>query len=174
MAGIEWQTLRALSTTDDTGLAADACTWDSVTTNQSPISLKAFGRNNHADHAGMEILFYGTDAADETMNWNLYLGSVNGPFINVAYGTATLGLTETGATNTFYADTIAISSTPSSQWPGSVTVKSAFQYNLGTGSVTGAGIAYLWLDTREYDWALMLMDKNSSAASIGADYRLLG
>lgn len=170
MAGIEWKELRAVSSTDDTGLTASTAYWSSVIDNENYVNLDSFGRNNHLDFAGMEIMFRGTDAADETMNWNLYLACVNGPFINVAYGTATLGATETGSTNEYYADTIVITAF---NWPGNVTVKSAQEYNLGTGSVAGAGVSLLWLDTREYNYALMLMDTNSSTATCGADYRLL-
>ncbi|MFA5187009.1 MAG: hypothetical protein WC551_11055 [Patescibacteria group bacterium] len=67
------------------------------------------------------VHFAGTDAANETCNYKLYGWRENGPAMLICSGTFTLGAAVTGATNTFYADTITVTDT----WPTTVVTSDA-------------------------------------------------
>ncbi len=166
MSKNQWTALRVVSATDDTGPAADGVDWTSMD-EDAYVNVKSTSLAGNK-LGGIEIIFKGTDAADEVTNWALYAAESGGPAICVAYGTATLGATETGTADTFYADTITVTA---SGWPGGVSVTTNTQYNMGTGAVAGAGIATMYLDTREYEYFTMKMEKDT-AASMGCDYRI--
>lgn len=154
--GTSWTVLRAVSSTDDTGLAAAGAKWLDVSDDVLAVNLD--------DSVGaLAILFKITNAADETANWCLYAAKgVGSPAEFVAYGTCTAGLTETGEAYEFFADTIVITV---QNWYKTVSIKAGYQYNLGTGVVTGAGISALILDSCEYTQWLMLMSKGTCATA---------
>ena len=54
----------------------------------------------------IDVYFYGTDAANETVNYKLYGYKDNGPALLLTSGVATLGAAVTGGTTTYYGDTI--------------------------------------------------------------------
>ena len=158
---MNYRVLRAVSATDDTGLAADGVDYDSI--KDSLVGIKPGQRGE------VTIIFKGTDANNETLNWNLFaVKGVGSPAEQVAYGTAILGATQTGETNEFYADTIAITG---QKWLRTVSAIQGLQYNLGTGAVSGAGIAKLTFDSMEYEYLYMLMSKGT-CATCGADFAL--
>ena len=150
-----WIVLRTISATDNTGLAAGGAKW-------SDVSSSVVAINNTTDSVGiLQIVFKITDANEEVANWCLYACKGYGSVPEfVAYGTATAGLTQTGETNEFYADTIAITN---QDWYKTISTKDGYQYNLGTGVVAGAGISALILDSCEYTHWLMLMSKSTNA-----------
>lgn len=57
---------------------------------------------------GVDVCFYGTDAADETCNYKIYVYKSNGPGLLWCNGVFTLGTAVTGTTDTYYADTITV------------------------------------------------------------------
>lgn len=149
-----WITLRAVSSTDDTGLAAGGAKWSDVSSSM----VQIHPRN---PIGALSFAFLGTNDADEVLNWVIYAAKgINGPIEFVAYGTATLGLTQTGETTEFWADTISITN---QEWGTTIRVVPGFQYNLGTGIVSGAGVAFLELDSRERDYWLVLISKSTTA-----------
>jgi hypothetical protein len=153
-----YKTLRAVSATDDTGLAAGGAKWSDVSSIVVPIDYSAIGMAH--------IIFRIQNAANEIANWLLYLvKGVGSPAEFVAHGTATAGLTETGVSNEFYADQIAITK---QSWYSTVKYIPGYQWNLGTGEVAGAGIGKLAFDTYEYGSAILLMSRNTCLAA-GAD-----
>lgn len=159
----KYKTLRAVSATDDTGLAAGGAKYSDVSGD-----LVALGSEGQLGE--IAIVFKGTDAADEDMNWCLYaVRDEDQPAEYIAHGTATLGATGTGNTNEYYADTITITN---SDWVKPLTVTGGYQYNLGTGEVAGAGIAKLNFDGFECKFLLCLMSKGT-CATCGADYALV-
>ena len=150
-----YSTLREISATDDTGLAATTANWANVFTNLVELeytAIKTIGM--------VHIKFIGTNADDEEGHWWLYAckGFHDDPEF-VAYGTFILGATTTGRTLEFWADTITITE---QDWLKTVSVVAGNQYNLGTGSIDG-GIAKLVFDSCEYKYLLMLMSKNTNA-----------
>jgi len=155
-----YSVLRAISATDDTGLSATAAKWSDVANDMVELdytAIKTIGM--------IHIKIRGTDTDDEAGNWCLYAckGQGDAPEF-VAYGTFILGATTTGGTDTYWADTIAITE---QNWHKTVYVVAGNQYNLGTGSVDG-GVAKLDLDSCEYKFWLMLMSTNTNATG-GAD-----
>ena len=159
-----WITLRAVSSTDDTGLDAAEAKWSGLPTGIIEIHAKS----PLDDPIGaLTFIFKLTDSADETANWCLYATKgVGSPAEFVAYGTCTAGLTQTGNTDEFYADTIVITV---QNWYKTLSIKAGYQYDLGTGVVTGGGISALSLDSCEYtDW-LMLMSKGT-CLTMGAEF----
>ncbi len=149
-----YRILRPISTADDTDLGA--------------ATLKFSRRPNSAvlvpEATGLvEIGFFGTDAADEILNWTLYAykqddyageSEWEGPATYIANGTATLGTGQTGETNEFFADTIAITS---QGWPKTVQVSDS----------TNNRFARLSFDLLDYRMALAILTKDT-AASMGA------
>ena len=156
----QWRTLRAVSATDDTGYAADGVAWSTVRNNFTNIQLQA-GRSSSVGN--VQFIFKGTDAENETFSWALYTLKFGGIAQTVAYGTGVLGATTDGTY--FYADTIVITD---QDWDRTVSVVEAMQFNLGTGAVTGGGLAKLELDSLEHELWEMKMT-TSTAATIGCD-----
>jgi hypothetical protein len=155
--------LRAMSASDDTGPAANGATWAAL----GSIAKEVLDRNDARRIGGIHIRIKGTDADNEAGAWSLLAAKEQGePFQTVAYGTYTLGATQTGNENEFYADTITITG---SSWPTSVSVTTGLQYNLGTGVVAGAGIALLSVDTLEHRYWILKMNTDT-AATCGAEY----
>lgn len=161
-ANLGWQELKALSAYADTGYAADEVEWavcgDDVT------DAGTFRSNVRGV---CEIRFRGTDAADEVIDWALLGVQKSGqPAEQIAYGTATLGVTEVGelfgseTTNQFYADTIAIDG---QSWKSTVKSVNGVQYDLGTGAVTGGGIARLEFDLFEYKHVILKLSVDTAA-----------
>jgi hypothetical protein len=156
-----YRTLRAVSATDDTGLAADGAKYSDVSSLLVPTLNVQAGE--------VSIIFKGTDATDETMNWCLYaVRDINSPAEFIAHGTATIGATETGADDEYYADTITVTK---EAWLRPLNKIDGYQYNLGTGAITSGGIAKLSFDTMEYKYLICLMSKGT-CATCGADYTL--
>ena len=98
-----WSPLHTAVTADDTVLTADT-TGRTFAFSDKPSTAKRLNNDNVA----ADILFYGTDANDETVNYKVYVYKDNGPALLWCYGAATLGAAVTGATDTFYADTISV------------------------------------------------------------------
>jgi len=156
-----YRTLRAISATDDTGFAANETNWTSAGGSAVRIALA------REQTGSVHIIFKGTDAENETMNWCLYaFKGDNCPPEFVAYGTATLGASETGEANEFYADTITITK---QDWYRDLVPKAAYQYDLGTGEVAGGGIASILIDMCEFEHLICLMSKGT-CATMGADF----
>jgi len=152
-----YKVLRAVSATDDTGLAAGGAKYSDVSSSLVAITPSQRGM--------IHIYFKGTDAENENGNWVLYaVKGTDAPAEFVAYGTFTLGLTQTGETDEFYADTIVITV---QNWIKTVSVVDGYQYNLGTGALNG-GVAKLVFDSCEYEYLYMLMSKGTCATG-GAD-----
>lgn len=153
----KWTMLRRVSETDDTGYAADAVAWSTVRNNFTDIS------NPGRPVGVVQFLFKGTDAENETFTWSLNAIRYGGVPRTVAYGTGILGATTDGTY--FYADTIVITS---QGWDRTFSVTTALQNNLGTGVVSGGGIALLEGDSLERELWEMKM-QTSTAATIGCD-----
>jgi len=160
-----YKTLRAVSATNDSGLPAHAVAWASV--RGQVVEVMPGKTNELAENRGIaSIVFKLTDATGEIANWALWAVKEEGcPAEFVAYGTCTAGATKTGATNEYYANTIAITK---SVWPGVVKSVEGYQYDLGTGAVTNGGIAKLVVDSCEYRYLICKMRK-STCATMGAD-----
>ncbi len=153
----QWATLRAVSATDDTGYAADAVAWTTVRNNFTNIS------NPGRPVGVVQFRFKGTDLEDETFTWSLNATRYGSVPRTVAYGTGILGATTDGTY--FYADTIAITG---QGWDRTFSVTTALQNNLGTGVVSGGGVALLEGDSLERELWEMKME-TSTAATIGCD-----
>jgi hypothetical protein len=115
----KYYVLRAVSATDDTALVLSGTSSTCDFENKPSYAVSVPDRVN-----AISIIFLGTDAANEVMNWTLYAYKDGGPAEYVAAGTATLGTQPVdsdvaGATGGFYADTITISS---QKWLKTVTV----------------------------------------------------
>lgn len=149
--------LRAVSATDDTALAAATMQWAS-----KPAATLDMGLQT----GSVEIIFKGTAAANATFNWTLwaYKGYQTGddsrivtsPALYIATGTGILGAAQTGGTNEFYADTLAITS---QAWTKTVSI------------VDGSGndrTARLQFDLMEHRHILCLMTKGT-CTTMGAD-----
>lgn len=96
-----WTTLRSGVTADDTALDGTTSSYTFVFSDR-PSSAKEI---NYAWN-GIDVFFSGTDAADETCNYKVYLYKSNGPAILWCNGVYTLGAAVTGETTTYFADTI--------------------------------------------------------------------
>jgi len=169
----DYNVLRTLSATDDTGPAATDCNATAADALISASTAKMIyrGRTSQFDtHRGnVTITFAITNATGEVADWALYGIKMNSsPLEFIAYGNATAGVTETDATGgaTFYADDITITQ---SSWNSSVSVIDGYQFNMGTGVVTDGGIAKLLIDSCEYKYLVMYMAKDT-CASMGADF----
>jgi hypothetical protein len=156
-----YRTLRAVSATNDTGLAADGAKFDDVKDLLVPTL--------NAQAGEVSIIFKGTDATSEVMNWCLYaVRDDDCPAEYVAHGTATLGATETGKADEYYASTITVTN---QDWLRTINIVDGYQFNLGTGAVTNGGIAKISFDTMEYKYLICLMSKDDNTTG-GADYTL--
>jgi hypothetical protein len=114
----------------------------------------------------MHVIFLGTNAADEAAAWTIWAyKDIASPAEYVANGTATLGLTQTGNTNEFYADTIAITA---QSWLKTVYVVDGAPAAI----IADAGISKLCLDTCEYQY-WKLIGTNTTTATFGAEYGLV-
>ena len=98
-----WIPLRTAVTTDDTPLegTTSGTTFNFADKPLAAVPLKP--QNFSAD-----VIFYGTAAADKTVNYIIYAWKADGPAKYLCNGVATTGTAITGATNTFWADTITI------------------------------------------------------------------
>mgnify|MGYP001575990378 CR=1 FL=1 len=96
-----WIPLRTAVTADDTALAAATSGYTFAFADKPSSAVRIPSTWNSVD-----IYFYGADANDETVNYKIYGYKDNGPALLLTSGVATLGLAITGATTTFYADTI--------------------------------------------------------------------
>lgn len=154
-----YKTLRAISSTNDTGLAADGAKWSNISSSVE--------RTGNIGRGGVIIIFKLTDATSETANWVLYGAKTrNCPAEFIAYGTCTAGSTQTGETNEYYANAITITN---QDWLKTVSIVDGYQYNLGTGVVTNGGISKLFFDSCEYEYLLCLMSKGTCATA-GAEF----
>lgn len=112
---VGYRVLRTVSTSDDTDLITASTyssqTGDSVPSGAVKVPIRC---------VSIQIIFVGTDAENEIMNWKLYgfkPGELTGgvqsptPAEYIANGTATLGQQAVSASSgpIYYADTIAIS-----------------------------------------------------------------
>lgn len=107
-----WRPLRTSVTADDTALDG---TTESYTFAYDDKPTTAFA---NSEWNNVQVMFYGTDAANETCNYKIYAYRAYGPAVMVCSGVFTLGTAKTGTTNTFYADTITVTD----YWPTEVIV----------------------------------------------------
>lgn len=152
----KYYVLRAVSATDDTAMdlagTDSTCDFENIPSYAITVPHRVNSIN---------IIFKGTDGANEIMNWALYAYKEDGPAEFIANGTATLGTQPVdsdvaGATGGFYADTISITS---QKW-------------LRVLSVIDSGndrVAKLTFDLCGYKYLLCNMDDNTTATH-GADY----
>lgn len=103
-----YYTLRARSATDDVDIIHTS----------TPASQNANWANQKTGYTltelarRVQVVFFGTDAVNETINWKLWAYPYLGSAEYIANGTATLGqqVVDPGASTTeYYADTISIS-----------------------------------------------------------------
>lgn len=112
-ARYDWNTFRTAVTKDDTALDGTTANATYAYADMPDAAIVA-----HENWNNIQVLFYGTDAANETCNYKIYAYRTNGPAVLVCTGVVTLGTAKTGATNTFYADTITVTD----YWPTEVIV----------------------------------------------------
>lgn len=167
-----YETLRAVSTSDDTGPAAGDCNEtaaDALIDAGTAVRILG-GRTSDSDEfrGSAEVTFTLTDATGETATWALYAIRTDGcPLEFVAYGTCTAGATVVdSAASSYYASAISI--TVGDKWLKSVVAIDGYQYNMGTGAVANGGVAKLYFDTCEYEYFVMYMAKGT-CASMGAE-----
>lgn len=160
-----YQTFRTVSATEDTQLTATTQKTAPNDANDGTIAL--YGRQNGTMH----VILLGTAAADKTMAWTIWAyKSASDPAEYVANGTATTGVTQTGGTNEFYADTIVITA---QSWLKSVYVVDGAPAAI----VNGGGISKLCFDTCEYSYFNIIIRDiaggGAEAATAGAKYGLV-
>ena len=146
-----YEVLRAVSVVDDTDFT--------VSTVKNGLVNGVETKLNSA-----EIIFVGTNAEDEAFTWALYgqVKSYNGsytPAERIAHGTGALGDVQTGVSNEFYANLLAITT------EGWMTALK----NAG-GANVDLYVAKLVFDHFGYDKIQLIMTKNT-CASIGAYVR---
>ncbi len=98
-----WQPLRTAVTADDTALDGTTSGATYAFGDKPDAAVKLAASAN-----GVELFFYGTAAANKTANYKIYAYRGNGPARLICAGVVTTGAAVTGATNTFYCDTITI------------------------------------------------------------------
>jgi len=163
-AGRRYRILRTVTTTEDTQLTASTQqTAPDYASDDGTVRLTGDGGSVGA----IAVRFIGTAAADKTLSWTLWAWkSELDPARYVANGTATLGLTQTGNTNEFYADTIDITA---QEWFTSLSVSDGAPSSI----ISDAGIAELLFDSCEYAyWKVVIRDiagGGSEAATAGAE-----
>jgi hypothetical protein len=96
-----WKPLRVGVTADDTALDGTTSGYTYAEGDRPAAAVEVDPTWNT-----IEVYFYGTDAANETCNYKLYAYKATGPALLWCNGAFTLGAAVTGATNTFFADTI--------------------------------------------------------------------
>lgn len=157
-------TMKVVSTTDSSGPAANGATWTAF--NSGSVSI-----NTPTGAGVLMIRFLGDGTAGQTLTWVLQAASEeNEPFMTIAYGTTTVGLTTTGnsaGSGQFYCNTITMTAY---NWPtGKVEATTGIQYNAGTGLVTNAGIALLAVDTFKWKkWKMQIV--KGTATGGGAEF----
>lgn len=97
-----------------------------------------------------EVIFEGSDAANEVCNYKIWAWRENGPAKLVAYGAVTLGAAITGDTNGFYADTITVTA---ATWITTVKVS----------DVAADRVASLAFDLCGYKWVYCEIDITTAA-----------
>lgn len=151
---------RTVTATEDTQLTVATQKTAPVEATDGTICLPA-------QRGVMHLIFVGTDAADETLAWTIWAyKSISDPAEYVANGTATLGLTQTGGSNEFYADTIAITA---QSWIKTVSVVDGAPAAI----IADAGISKLVFDTCEYQYFNIIIRDitgGGECAKAGAKY----
>ncbi len=156
----DYQEIRTASTCDDTTLDGATASYTYQFADK-PSNAVQLGSGDETRFNGCQIYFYGTDAATEDSDYQIWAWRKDGPAKMVCYGTATLGSAVTGATNTFYADTV----TSTDVWPTDVTV---------SGSGDGAwnsnpSVASVSFDLMGYEWIyVQFTDSGETAATMSA------
>jgi hypothetical protein len=159
-AARQWRVMRTVKAAEDTQLTAS--------TQQTAPDRTDDGTVYMTDNVGaISVRFRGTDAADETLAWTLWAWKhADDAARYVAHGTATLGLTETGNSNEFYADTIVITQ---QEWFKTAAVSNGAHQSV----IADAGIACFTVDSCEYPyWKVVIRDiagGGAEAATAGAD-----
>lgn len=166
-----YQTLRVISATSDTAISASTAT--------AAIRLSTFTNPNAINNAvevplraiSANIIFWGTDAEDETLTWALNgyrkdIKRTGGPAEYIAHGTGILGkvrIVPGSASEGLYADTIVITA---QAWPHKDDVTSAGTtlYTTLSGANSSVSIAkltisHLW----DYKYLYMTMTKDNCA-----------
>ena len=147
---IPYSSLRTASTGDDTALDGTTSSYTYKFTDKPATAVNLNTRFN-----GAQIIFYGTDANNEDCDYIIYAYRDSGPAEKVCSGTVTLGTAVTGATNTFYADTI----TCTDVWPTTVTVANS----------AADGVATLSFDLMGHEWVFVqFADAGETCATMSA------
>lgn len=147
---IAYTPLRTASTGDDTALDG---TTAGYTYKHADKPSTAVSLNTNFNAA--QIYFYGTDANNEDCDYAIYAYRTDGPAEKVCSGTVTLGTAVTGATNTFFADTITVTDV----WPTTVTVANS----------AANGVATLSFDLMGHEWVYVeFADAGETCATMSA------
>jgi hypothetical protein len=157
-----YSVLRLVTATEDTQLTASTQRTAPVVTDDGTVLLRGI------PVGALHLRLKGTAAQNLTMSWTLWAyKNDSSPAKFVANGTATTGLTETGQTNEFYCDTIAITA---QAWFKTVYTSDGAPDAI----VNGGGIAELVFDTCEHRYFKIIIRDitggGAEAATAGADY----
>jgi len=98
-----WMPLRTAVTVDNTALDGTTASY-TFAFSDKPSTAKEI----ETQWNGIDVYFYGTDAANETCNYKIYVWKANGPACLWCSGVFALGAAVTGGTTTYYADTITV------------------------------------------------------------------
>lgn len=148
-----FKALRAVSASNDTDLVAATIKFAS----------KPSGAIELPTQTGiLRVVFVGTNAADEAFTWKLWAYSgddstdsdLDGPAEYIANGTGVLGTAQTGNTNEFFADSLAIAL---QAWPTEVVLGD-------TGTNRVASLNFEGLESRH----LLCVMTNTTSATVGA------
>lgn len=157
-----YNVLRAVGASEDTQLTAST-----QQTAEDGSSSMATRISRHPIGA-IHFRFKGTDANNETFAWTIWAyKDDSAPAQYVAHGTGTLGATQTGTSNEFYADTIVITN---QDWHKTLSITAGAPDAI----VSGGGISELIVDSCEYQvWKVIIRDiagGGAEAATLGVDY----
>ena len=158
---VSWNVFRTVVATEATQLAAGTQKTAPVEATDGIIAI--MGRRGV-----VAVRFKGTAAENLTLSWTLWAyKDIASPAEYIANGTATTGLTQTGGTNEFYADTITITD---QQWYSTVDIVAGAPEAI----IAGGGISKLVFDSHEYQFFNLIIRDiaggGSEMATAGADF----
>lgn len=177
----KWLTIRAISDHNDTGPDAN-----SADLNDTEATLKRQGivddGNDHIlcinpqEPVGIvQVSFFGAGDENTTATWmieaNADTPGAGSPWRYVAHGEADVGTTDTDIISEHWCDDITLTN---ENWDTSLVITDGYQYDLGTGAVSGGGQGVVTVDTLEYRYWRVRMstpgpnDANSFGAKIRA------
>lgn len=134
---LDYSPLRSAVTADDTALDGTTDNYTFAWADKPAAAIAVHPYYNNA-----QIIFSGTDAADESCNFKVYVWRVGGPATLVCTGSFTLGTAKTGATNTYFADTIEITDV----WPTDIRVGDSGNNRVATLSFDLLGHSFIFCE----------------------------